>query len=524
MESRKKSPPSSQTSPVPVPPIFEEIDTLSLLAHKITSNVFDLSSGQINVSIRDQMVRAQHLVEDLRAADKEANSILVVGMGVAGMTAALRASELGFKVCAVENRKRPFAMFDGITSRFVGPYMYEWPSSFYAYQSYPSHYSTPWAEHGRAALTWEASKPVTADEFARLLNRNLEKWWSTKAASEIHLFTQVSTSSVQKFVKKFVNTEKKRSQQRQNGEPINAQESISKFNVKPFGASGICWTPHGTAAVKRPTYFTPNYIILAAGMGKENLDIPNGPKQASSSFWENDDLKESDKTNQRIVVLGGGDGAIQDALRALTIHDHPLSLIDQLEASPAVRAALEHEMPALLDADRQLRQYVSWSRSTGGYKMIDNACKSAAKNLSNSAAVLQQVQKSLRKGEGEVILCVKEDYFGKSYLLNRFVAHLLAACVNIITTKEICYMRFSVHFNTEVIAGYHNISEKKYRLDIITHPTAKWSISNIDSVVVRFGIKHKTIPRLQLIQLSEETGNPQQRTTLKRVELPFVAM
>ncbi|MFP3245845.1 MAG: hypothetical protein RXR20_14995, partial [Paraburkholderia sp.] len=71
------------------------IDTLALLGLKAKSNIFDLSSDLVHVSMRDQIVRAQILVRDLCAADPNLQRILVVGAGVAGISAAMAAGHAG---------------------------------------------------------------------------------------------------------------------------------------------------------------------------------------------------------------------------------------------------------------------------------------------------------------------------------------------------------------------------------------------------------------------------------------------
>ncbi|MYM95428.1 hypothetical protein [Duganella vulcania] len=503
---------------------FEEIDSLSLLAHKVASNVFDLSSGQVNVSIRDQMVRAQHLVSDLRRADPAAKSLLIVGMGVAGMNAALAACEAGFStVCVVETAPRPFNMFREVTSRFVGPYMYEWPSPFHARQSYPSHYSTPWAAHGVSPLAWEASEPISAADLAIRLDQGLRAWWAV-AKSKPYLVVGIGKKTVRDFVVKFASTEKLRAAQREaGGKKMDAKQ---QFTLATFGARAKLW--HEVKQAAPPPFFEPDYVILAAGMGKEVLDIPNGPVPATPRFWSNDGLKAPTVPMQRVVVLGGGDGAIQDALRALTIHHHPASFIDQLEAMPAVRQALDNEKAALLSADRQLRQHSSWSLKPSGFAMADLACRQAARNLASNAAVKEQVLKALRKGTGEVILYVREATLGKAYMLNRFAIYLLAACVSRDCGRNDGGMGFVLQFDTEVKQGLPpGGARKKFALEVGAPNALVPSVEIVDEVdhtVVRFGIDADTIPGPQLLQLSADDRMYRERTTLKRVELPFVAM
>jgi hypothetical protein len=508
---------------------FEEIDSLSLLAHKVAANVFDLSSSQVNVSIRDQMVRAQQLVVDLKAAHPEARSILVVGMGAAGMTAALTACEVGFdEVHAVESKAQPFALFRGVTSRYVGPFMYEWPSPFSTNQSYPSHGSTPWNGHGSSPLAWPASMPISAHELAKLLRRGVKDWSKKRKADHPtkplpFLWVGVDKKAVQTFATEFAQVAASRAEQEKERAPL-----LAKAVFRDLGAKAALW--NGLPMVAKPGRIKPDYLILAAGMGEENVSIPGNPARVSPRFWANDKLKDAAVANQNVVVLGGGDGAIQDTLRALTIHDHPLTLILQLEKVAPVRRALEKELPTLLSADRQLRQHSSWSRHPAGFAMVDHACAAAAKTLAKIPAVRKQVRLALRKGTGAVTHIVRDSHFDKAYLLNRFVIYLISECVSS-ADKVKGYMDFKLVFDLDVKNSQRikpnkgkGKGEAKWALEVgkKAEIAGTHTMINIDNVVVRFGILSDSIPGPTLIQLSDEY--PRHRTTLNRVELPFVAL
>jgi len=501
---------------------FEEIESLSLLAHKVGPCVFDLSSHQSNVSIRDQLVRAQQLVIDLKAAHETANSLLVVGMGAAGVNAALTACEVGFDdVRIVDIEDRPFQLFHRTSSRFVGPYMYEWPSQFHGRQSYPSHFSTPWANYGRSPLSWDAKSPVSASELAKLLEQSVLRWCEERGGLPKPTFwVNAHRGNIKRFIKKFAAREAVIARNMVYGP---SDLLVAKSGIVSFGHKAKFWEPN--LADTRKDVFRPDYIVVAAGMGQERLSIP-GMLKPSQSFWADDSLKEPAVANHRVVVLGGGDGAIQDVLRALTIHDHPITFIEQLEASPVVRQALENEIPALLSADRQLRQHASWSRNSAAFAMIDQACREAALNLAEVGAVSRQVLRALRKGTGEVLHYVRGPHFDKAYLLNRFVIYLLQACVNEDHRDNEGGMGFTLTFNKE--AEYCTNSKGMGAGDLVIgisdvgRPHSTVDVTNVNHLVVRFGILRDSVPGPRLIQVSD--ADTKQRTTLNRVELPFVVM
>ncbi len=116
---------------------MKEVNALALLSLKVAPNVFDISSGQYHVSIRDQIVRAQLLVRDLCCLDDVFKSVLVVGAGAGGAAVAVAAAAAGKKVRLIDAADAPFNLQRGTTKRFVGPFMYEWPESIHSNQSYP---------------------------------------------------------------------------------------------------------------------------------------------------------------------------------------------------------------------------------------------------------------------------------------------------------------------------------------------------------------------------------------------------
>ena len=110
--------------------------TLALFAAKCAPRVFDLSSDVRNVSIRDQVVRAQLLAREL-LQEPECQRVLVVGAGISGITAAVALAAAKREVLVLEVNDAPLSLQSACDWRYVGPFMYEWPSSFFDDQTYP---------------------------------------------------------------------------------------------------------------------------------------------------------------------------------------------------------------------------------------------------------------------------------------------------------------------------------------------------------------------------------------------------
>lgn len=512
----------------------KQIDCLSLLALKVAPNTFDISSTMQHISIRDQIVRARLLVRDLTRADTEIESILIIGCSAAGISAALTASECGIsQVVAVDVADKPFSLLASVKTRYVGPFMYEWPSSVFDNQSYPYHTETPW-EHSDAlsALTWQVQKPCRASELAQVLTQNLKTHLHNNNGHSPSVLLSVDKKTILNFLTN-----------RKNSPTLTIGKSYSFNNKNNLTAINI----------------TPKYVLIAAGMGRENCTLLNRSKSIKSknftgkSFWKNDELLSKKYTKKDTIIVGGGDGAIQDALRILTGEAHPLDYLKILEQDNNARQFIQKISNDLLTADRQHRLYNTWSNDTDGYKQINNTCIMYAKRAANNQAICNAVIRTMRNGKGSVSLFVREGFFGKSYLLNRFLVHLIHECyLKFKISNPQGKMAFRLVFGASATSYWNKKTSKpkkiptgvkviprprlakrenhkKHTVRIMTSAKAKpfpkgidkYFIYNADEIVVRYGIEKGTTPGLQMIQLSSRKSK--YRTTLSRVELPFVA-
>lgn len=514
---------------------MDVVDSLSLISLKVASNVFDMSSGVHHLSIRDQIVRAKVLIRDLKIACKTANQplerLLIVGAGVSGMSAALTASEMGIReVLVVDAKPEPFSLFRGVTARHVGPFMYEWPSPFFSDQSYPGRPADNWLGRNSSPLTWQAATPISADQLAQMLDANLAKKWGRSVRVLPSIYVNVDKWPIREFVKKFARTEATRSMMRlQRRVPVPSER---------FEFAGEVWNPLDRQpdfcgpidSAKHRYAFSPQFVILAAGMGEENVSLPSeGGAINGQSFWSNDDLLDDGTRRRRIAIFGGGDGALQDVLRSLTGFAHPLSFIKHLEQKPDVRRALEKVKPQLLSIDRQGRQFTGWTAGPWGFKYVDDHCHEIAAKLAQNPAVCRRVIQAIRvpgrttHGHSpEVALFVREAYFDKAYLLNRFLVHLVDACcrANVGLGNRRLLIPFHIYWEhqaTNVVtnAGLHTVTVEHTRTKLATKYLA-------DRIVMRFGVTKDSVPGRQMIQLSDKPSR--QRTTLCRVELPFAAL
>lgn len=509
---------------------IETVDSLSLLALKVASNVFDISSSLSHLSIRDQVVRAQMLVRDLKQAEPGLDRLLIVGAGVAGMAAALTARELKItEVLVLDIKPEPFSLLRDVTARHVGPFMYEWPSPFFNDQSYPHHTPAPSFGNASSPLVWKAASPVSAQALAKALDAHVRERFAEVGVPPPTLCVGMDKWRISEFVTRFARTEGARTVARLQKRAL--PDAASLFY------KGSTWPDAGTTSGS----FVPQYVVLAAGMGTENLQlIENDSRFVGKSFWSNDDLLDNVTCKHRVAVFGGGDGALQDVLRSLTGHEHPLCFIRHLEAKSAVRRALAEVSPQLLSADRQSRQFSGWTKGHTGFINVDHSCQKIAAVLAKNRHVVYRVLDGLRKMQRtpgsvdhpEVALFVRESYFDKTYLLNRFLVHLIEACMATLSRSRRRSSRAAPAVDRwediMMLRVYRGCKAAAYATAGARHVVtiedlatkAQWTYS-ADRVVVRYGISKDSIPGGQMIQISAKVS--QQRTTLNRVELPFVA-
>ena len=468
------------------------VETLALLSLKCKPRVFDLSSAQAHVSIRDQIVRGRLLARDLRAADRICKEVLVVGAGVAGVSFAVAAASLGVKVVVVDANHQPFALQHAKSSRWVGPFMYEWPAGFFDDQSYPPVHPTLKAVMADPLVpTWSATAPIKSSDLAVSLGawlKRLHSIWPATTSFPI-LLTAVNAARVATFVKRFASS-------------MTAGASVVGTN----------WL----SGVKRRVTANPDYVVLAAGMGAENTLLPGPAGISGRRFWQNDNLKSPSSQNWKIGVFGGGDGALQDVLRAVTNFDHPVQFLNHLYSSTTTAAAMDGEQQALAAIEQQNRLYATWTTGQAAADEVDERCREIAQRLATRLAVRNKVRDGVRVGRGQVQLVWGSEHFTKSYLLNRFLVHLIDACQSAAPKLFSGRMQLRLRPSTLVLAAKHG-SMHNFVVDV-SGPLGN-SSEDFDEVAVRFGLKKGSVPGLQMIGLSLAKA---ERTLLAQIPVPFV--
>ncbi len=259
-----------------------------LLAHQVAESVFDIGSKLYPVSIRDQMVRGQSIIDRAVAAGfaPTGRELLVIGAGAAGAVAAIRAATLGIRTHLIEFDARPFSRQDSCRTRWIDPHEYEWPfdqwpNQTYAYNNPPLH---PYYGHP-VPLPWSA-------QWADSLAAGWAMSFGAALGALPNLTFYPSTSLL----------------------PPPAPAPV-------FNAGARTWTVHLSSGV----VLTVGMIVNAVGFGVERCDVPRlpPPMYRGLAFWQTDRFRRPNcglpaPKVAKVIISGGGDGALQDFLRIVT--------------------------------------------------------------------------------------------------------------------------------------------------------------------------------------------------------------
>lgn len=482
------------------------VSALPLLAYKVGPNLFDLSSNLHHVSMRDQIHRAVALAEALVAGNQFqfGKQVLIVGAGVAGVVAGMVLARHGAEVQIVDASKRaPFSLQRGVDTRYVGPYMYEWPLAIHGCQQMPppsGEVLFPWATSKPTALPFNNSLPVDPDGLVTAWESILIQAIAS-SGGRLRLQVGINSALTNVEVKRWLHTERHIAEKRQ---PRKRTRTVTVYGGTPWGGSR-----------KPSARLVPRFVLLAAGMGAENNIIKDGSGNVlltGNAFWARDGIRKPCcglSSSPRVVVIGGGDGGLQDALRAATIDDHPLSTWDRLLAADA-NNVLPKALADIQAMEAQHALNTIWTAATPWRDQelptLDAAYQSLAKSLAADKNIELAVLSSLRKDVVSVHLCIRDEWFSKAYALNRFLVHLFEQCAK----------------NARGISGSPSLEViRNVTLTAVQNHGAMQTLTfsngttlDAEIVVVRFGPDRSGLPGQWLGLTTKDTANRQELATV----------
>jgi hypothetical protein len=515
-------------------------DALPLLAYKIAPRQFDLSYRFSNISLRDQVVRAQTLVRTListgllsRTPDETGNhfQLLICGAGAAGLAVAKEAQALGITFVLIEKGKEvPGGVLCKDAQRYVSTAMYEWPHPNHTQHNFPLSDPSLLGTDARPlpSLNLRFDEPTLIKDFgkqiASQLGPSIRKWKRnfTSFQSGAHpdtralLITQVKLSDqTKKDLKRM----------------LNAKTSIHGVTLNKNFLPRIALDSTSGATFSEEFQF--EYVIYAVGFAEEAVNYAKDKAAYKNfkhtPFWEKDQIFEKRlgfvHKRPHVGILGSGDGALQDALRCLVKEDypHPLAIWDGLMKhkhrrrksllySPHVHKA----MAKLAAADCYTTGGAIWSHQTHMFESLDEAFNTIADDLIDSEREkLQAAVDSMMRDDVRLVTIVTQyGYFSKAYALNRFLVILFNKLF--LTSTKINKVKLNIIsgdvMEFEEIPGNNRGAQMK-----IARPSAATVKISCDVVIIRGGLDNTKSPQ-QLVGLSgKDTG----RAGLGRIPAPI---
>lgn len=308
-------------------------------------------------------------------------SILVVGAGATGATAAIRAAQHGAKVLLIEQTGGAFGLQARSSTRWIDPTQYDWPSEHWH----------------RAVYPWRPP-PVPLPFKANFSDRLAHDW---RLLLQQHIVSLPSLNYQANFKIAGIHTS--------SGNP-------------PFGVT--LQTPSGTH------FMGFDMIIWATGHGNEKNHIPSttGGTIQSPPFWSTDLLSRprcglSHGIRPDVLIIGSGDGALQDFLRVATRFDSAKEIHDALPIPNTLRQAA-------LNIESEFHRGIVWCEKDDTERKLYSArhesYRMLVEDLWQDPHFVSTALATLRKDIGSLIMALSSAWFTGYYGLNCFLALIIA--------------------------------------------------------------------------------------------------
>ena len=360
-----------------------------LSAHQVYPHFFNLGGRISPISIRDQMVRGQTIVERAIEArligGEEHRPLLVVGAGAAGATAAIYAASQGVPTVLLDRDASPFTRQAHCATRWIDPTQYDWPVNHWDRRycpCVPVPTPLPW---------WSDWAHRLAAQWSIRLDRATRRypWLRTYYRTTVARAVQVGTPPI--------------------GWAVQFNHWPAWFN---FGA--IAWT-------------------VGFGLERSEANSCDGSTDYRGyAFWESDPFQMADcgvrpSKTPDVVISGSGDGALQDFLRITT---------NKKSAEEILRACLlEDSVTATLQSAEDLAQRAfHWGVSkTHDHEVVDRVHQVHSGVVEGlilpgipGDPIIKALDLMVRKNLPQITLVCSCTHFSNAYGLNRFLTLLIA--------------------------------------------------------------------------------------------------
>jgi hypothetical protein len=351
-----------------------------LRAHERRARIFDISTGLRPGTIRDQIIRGTLLATRAfeRGVINRSNGLLVVGAGVAGAACATVAARLGVPTTLINDTRIPFGRQRACTMKRIEPTLYEWPAAHWDQHQYP----------------WRGEP--AALHMAQLIAADLAELW------ERRLHEEASRGRLRLVFDTVIDA------------PPTPLE---------LGYSVPLITRTAAGVMTHREEVTVGMIVFAHGPGVErDIDTPDALR--SFAFWERDPLSDASLASATVLISGGGDGALQDFLRAVFSPD-------VLTAHMMLQLDLDAERYDLYNLDQHATATFLWWGSTRDMHDTELALHHEVQSIVHRVwrdrrqDITQRFNAYRRAELPEIVLAHPCNHFHRSSLVNRFLTLLV---------------------------------------------------------------------------------------------------
>src|SRR5882757_2439453 len=383
-----------------LPNLSERVATDPYLnTHRIKDDTdfvrYDASGFYRPISIKDQMIRVSSIVyrAHKQGIISDKRPLLIIGGGMAGIVAAVKASELKIKTTIIE-KKVILSNIACTSQRFICPTQYDWTASHWDKCEFPPPL------YGEAIVPSKLNLTAgTAVKFAQKLDGisnddpNITRWDNT---------TLIKL------------------------ENIEGADPTLKVTVEKNGKDEEL-TGFGMA-------------LSCLGFGKERVAAEGDPYRGIE-FWsleKHNDLINDEEETQNIVICGSGDGALQDFIELITTEKRVGDIYLKLKSLPLMSEQFDGIEDKISRAEEEAKRKEIWSersedsRKCIALKRLQAVHEKEVDSILRNGEVQKCLDGILRKDKASDKLIAEKvklahpcDHFSFCYPLNRFVCLLL---------------------------------------------------------------------------------------------------
>jgi PAS domain-containing protein len=375
-----------------------------VLYHTVYPGVLELNGRASPGSIRDQFIRGVLAVDGLIGAGllQPGESLLVVGAGFAGVSAALRAAERQVSVSLVDQAQAPLSLLSANKRRVISPTIFDWPSKHWQDSRFEGIF-----------LYQEGTPYEVCNNLLAAVGQA-----QSRDNSLLHFYPKVKWIRV---------------------EPSTPLGPPWRCDFEAGGSGGV------PSELQDQVFHA---VLLCSGIGgpgEESLDWKDHSQPFPFfTFWKNDPWPDRNQPprfirpisrqahgeSAQVAIVGAGDGGIQDLIRFLTGGRGVRELLYSLQSSlgPADNEWIATLYRTFDDEDAFRRRDVYW-KTPNTLLSEWHSCsrEEVARFYHGDSSRQQRIRDALKKliVFTDVLIFQQEPSLGRCYAVNRFLALLL---------------------------------------------------------------------------------------------------